>query len=115
MIRVKDHEKSLKFYQEVVGMSLLRTVENKDAKFNLYFLGYTGGKEAPTTSASGVSSTANREGILELTWNYGTEKDASFKYHNGNDEPQGFGHICKTGPTSSSATTDIRQAFPLII
>lgn len=106
MIRVKDHEKSLKFYQEVVGMSLLRTVENKDAKFNLYFLGYTGGKEVSTTSPSGVSSTADREGILELTWNYGTEKDESFKYHNGNDEPQGFGHICKTGLMLSSATTN---------
>ncbi len=29
------------------------------------------------------------------TWNYGTEKDEEFKYHNGNDKPQGFGHICK--------------------
>jgi lactoylglutathione lyase len=99
MIRVKDHEKSLKFYQEVMGMTLLRTSENKDAKFNLYFLGYPGGKDAPTTSASGVSSTADREGLLELTWNCGTEKDPNFKYHNGNDQPQGFGHICKIAPS----------------
>ena len=28
------------------------------------------------------------------TWNYGTEEDPNFKYHNGNDEPQGFGHLC---------------------
>jgi lactoylglutathione lyase len=95
MIRVKDNEKSLKFYQEVMGMTLLRTSENKDAKFNLYFLGYTEGKEAPPASETGVSSTADREGLLELTWNYGTERDPDFKYHNGNDQPQGFGHICK--------------------
>ena len=40
--------------------------------------------------------TADREGLLELTWNYGTEKDADFQYHNGNEEPQGFGHVCIT-------------------
>ncbi|KAE8453333.1 hypothetical protein EG329_011401 [Mollisiaceae sp. DMI_Dod_QoI] len=94
MIRVKDHEKSLKFYQDVFGMTLMRTSENKDAKFNLYFLGYPGGKGKPTESVNGVNPTADREGLLELTWNYGTESDPNFKYHNGNDEPQGFGHIC---------------------
>lgn len=91
MIRVKDHEKSLKFYQDIMGMTLLRTRENPDAKFNLYFLGY--GANSTEESVNGTNPHANREGILELTWNYGTENDASFKYHNGNDEPQGFGHI----------------------
>ena len=86
MIRVKDAEASLKFYQEVLGMTLIRTSENPDNKFNLYFLGYPGSSNPPTQ--------AHREGLLELTWNYGTEKDPNFKYHNGNKEPQGFGHIC---------------------
>ena len=106
MIRVKDHEKSLKFYQEVMGMLLVRTSENKDASFNLYFLGYSGGKGA-ATSASGTESTADREGLLELTWNYGTEKDAEFKYHNGNDQPQGFGHICKLTRVEVSVQADV--------
>jgi len=105
MIRVKNHEASLKFYQEIMGtspslssplapllnhttgMTLLRTSENTSAGFNLYFLGYG----SPPTNKTNPS--AHREGLLELTWNYGTEKDANFKYHNGNDEPQGFGHI----------------------
>ena len=100
MIRVKDHEKSLKFYKEVMGMELFRTSENKGANFNLYFLGYPGKKGSPTTNAEGNTITSDREGILELTYNYGTEKDADFKYHNGNDEPQGFGHICKCISTS---------------
>ncbi len=65
-------------------MKLIRTVEVAAASFNLYFLGY--GEENPNT--------ANYEGLLELTHNYGTEKEPDFKYHNGNDQPQGFGHIC---------------------
>ncbi|KAL9579892.1 MAG: hypothetical protein Q9212_004829 [Teloschistes hypoglaucus] len=89
MIRVKDHTKSLKFYQDVLGMQLLRTNEKPSANFNLYFLGYVPG-------ANNDVNTAPLEGVLELTWNYGTEKDENFKYHNGNAEPQGFGHICIT-------------------
>ncbi|CAI6331631.1 unnamed protein product [Periconia digitata] len=92
MIRVKDAEVSLKFYQETMGMQLMRKHEMESAGFNLYFLGY-GGPVAENTP-EGVSPTADHEGLLELTWNYGTEKDANFKYHDGNAEPQGFGHIC---------------------
>jgi lactoylglutathione lyase len=91
MIRVKDAEVSLKFYQDVMGMDLKRVSENSSAGFNLYFLGYG---DPAVQRADGQKSVADREGILELTWNYGTEKQADFKYHNGNDEPQGFGHIC---------------------
>lgn len=89
MLRVKDAEKSLRFYQEVLGMSLFRTHEASAAGFNLYFLGYPGDKGVPS------GDQARREGILELTWNYGTEKDEAFSYHDGNKEPQGFGHICE--------------------
>jgi lactoylglutathione lyase len=86
MLRVKDAEASLKFYQESMGMTLVRTVENPDNKFNLYFLAY--GK------APADGKTSDMEGLLELTWNYGTEKQEGPVYHNGNTAPQGFGHIC---------------------
>jgi len=92
MIRVKSQEASLKFYQETMGMTLQRVSENKEASFNLYFLGY--GAPSSEKSANGVNPTASREGLLELTWNYGTEKEEGKVYHDGNSEPQGFGHIC---------------------
>jgi lactoylglutathione lyase len=90
MIRIKDPEISLNFYKDVMGMKLLRTSES--SSFNLYFLGY--GPDAPEKTANGVNPVAGREGLLELTWNFGTEKEPDFKYHDGNAEPQGFGHIC---------------------
>ncbi|KAJ7190662.1 glyoxylase I [Mycena pura] len=95
MIRVRDHTKSIAFYSDVMGMTLKRTIESPAAKFNLYFLGY-GPAPAATDSASAPNGNPNAdlEGLLELTWNYGTESDPDFKYHNGNDAPQGFGHIC---------------------
>ncbi|QMW27634.1 hypothetical protein G4B84_002923 [Aspergillus flavus NRRL3357] len=92
MLRVKCAETSLKFYQEVMGMTLLRTAENKDAGFNLYFLGYPAGN--PKVQEDAKNPVAEWEGLLELTWNYGTEKQEGPVYHNGNAEPQGFGHIC---------------------
>jgi lactoylglutathione lyase len=91
MIRVKDAKTSLDFYQNVIGMKLHRTHKVEKGGFDLYFLGF-GNKS--NLSVEGVSPLADNEGLLELTWNYGTEKDADFKYHDGNAQPQGFGHIC---------------------
>jgi len=90
MLRVKDQEKSIAFYQDVMGMNLIRKRENPENGFNLIFLGYS---EPPQNT---TNLGWDREGLLELTYNHGTEKDADFKYHNGNDQPQGFGHIAVT-------------------
>ncbi|KAI5807405.1 Glyoxalase/Bleomycin resistance protein/Dihydroxybiphenyl dioxygenase [Peziza echinospora] len=91
MLRVRNPEHSLQFYRSVLGMSLLRVHEVPEANFNLYYLAYRrAAKEHEDHEAL-----SQREGILQLTWNYGTEIDGDFKgYHNGNDQPQGFGHIC---------------------
>lgn len=93
MLRVKSAETSLKFYQEVMGMTLLRTIENPDAAFNLYFLGYAGSNVNLKDDTK--APVMEWEGILELTWNYGTEKQEGKVYHDGNSQPQGFGHICE--------------------
>jgi lactoylglutathione lyase len=60
MIRCKDPEKSLQFYQSTLGMSLLRTVENPDGKFNLYFLGYRRPEETGEVTKEML---AGREGV----------------------------------------------------
>lgn len=93
MLRVKDREVSLKFYQEIMGMELVRTSENEASGFNLYFLAYS--KSNPPAKTGARNPVAEWEGVLELTWNYGTEKQEGKVYHDGNSEPQGFGHICK--------------------
>lgn len=82
MYRIKDPKVSLDFYKNVLGMELIDTMENDG--FTLYFLGYQHQKDVPRTK---------REGLLELTHNHGTENDDSCQYHNGNDKPQGYGHI----------------------
>lgn len=85
MLRIKDPEASLKFYTEVMGMDLID--EHDAGSFKLFFLAYN-------LPSQKDLKRGEREGILELTWNKGTEKDPNFAYHNGNDEPQGFGHTC---------------------
>ncbi len=69
MIRVIDLKKSIQFYIDVLGMTLLRQKDYPEGKFTLAFVGY--GNEAD-------------ESVIELTHNWDTEN-----YTMGN----AFGHI----------------------
>ena len=69
MLRVGDMQRSVKFYTEVLGMKLLRTTDRPDQKYSLAFVGYDG---------------EDRASVLELTYNYGTDKY---------DLGSGYGHI----------------------
>jgi len=69
MIRVGNLQRSIEFYTETLGMTLLRQREYPDGDFTLAFLGY--GDESENTA-------------LELTYNWGVES-----YEIGN----GFGHL----------------------
>ena len=96
MLRIRDPKPSLAFYQDVMGMKLFTTMEMPAGGFNVYFLGYPGKLGLPPAeAATEMQYLFKREGMLELTWNYGTEKQEGFSYHDGNKEPQGFGHICE--------------------
>jgi len=93
MLRVKDPKISLPFYTDIIGMDFIDKLEFSD--FTLYFLAFdrSGGK---STGAEKKADLLNREGILELTHNHGTEALEATPYHSGNAEPQGFGHIAIT-------------------
>ncbi|NEQ51290.1 MAG: lactoylglutathione lyase [Leptolyngbya sp. SIO3F4] len=69
MLRVGNLEKSLQFYCDVLGMTLLRQKDYPGGKFTLAFVGY--GDESDHT-------------VLELTHNWGVESY---------DLGKGYGHI----------------------
>ena len=69
MLRVGDLQRSIQFYQDVLGMRLLRTSENPEYKYSLAFLGY---------------DDEDKASVLELTYNWGVDK-----YDLGN----AYGHI----------------------
>ncbi|CAE6420978.1 unnamed protein product [Rhizoctonia solani] len=101
MIRVKDPQVSLKFYQDVLGMELVSKSEFSD--FTLYFLGYDH-SDGKATAEEKTNGRFSREGILELTHNHGTENDTDFSYASGNSDPgKGFGHI-------AISVNDVEQA-----
>ena len=70
MLRVKDLDKSLDFYTNLLGMTLLNKLEFPEGKFTLAFIGY-----GPEDTHS----------VIELTYNWDQEES----YNLGD----GYGHI----------------------
>ena len=85
MIRVGDLERSIRFYTEVLGMTLLRQQDYPDGRFTLAFVGY--GPEA-------------EQAVIELTYNYGVDRY---------DLGSGFGHIALAVEDAYVACDAIRQ------
>jgi len=59
MLRVGDLQRSIDFYTQVMGMSLLRTTDRPDQKYSLAFLGYASNPD---------------QAEIELTYNYGVDE-----------------------------------------
>lgn len=98
MIRVKDPKKSLNFYANLLGMSILRVLHFPKEKgdFSLYFVTHLSDKQKQDHSLSKESGKATKllwQPCLELTHNHGTESDDAFQYHAGQKEPVGFSHL----------------------
>ena len=104
MLRVKDPAIALDFYTRVMGLRVLRKLDFPEMSFSLYFLAHLPTDAAPPDDAGERTAwTFSQRGVLELTHNWGTESQADFKYHDGNAQPQGFGHICFSVPDLDAA------------
>lgn len=86
MLRVGDLDKSIAFYTEVLGMTLLRRKDYPEGRFTNVFVGY--GNEAEHTA-------------LELTWNWDTPSY---------DLGSGYGHIAIEVHDVYLACEQIKQA-----
>ena len=102
--RIKDPEKSLKFYCDVLGMKLIYKADFAKWGFSNYFVGYCDESKIPGDQAERRKFVLNVPGCLELTWNHGTEEDPAPRVYNtgnadtvgskdGNKVKGGFGHI----------------------
>ena len=85
MLRVGDMRRSIDFYTKVIGMRVLRTLDQPTENYTLTFLGF--GEESDSC-------------VLELTYNYGTSK-----YNVGN----AYGHIAISVDDCHAACTYIKS------
>ncbi len=84
MLRVGDLQRSIAFYTQVLGMTLLRTTERPEQKYDLAFLGYGSNPE---------------HAEIELTYNHGVER-----YELGS----AYGHIAIGVPDVSATCAAVR-------
>jgi lactoylglutathione lyase len=84
MLRVGDMQRSIKFYTQIIGMRVLRTLDQPMENYTLTFLGF--GDESSTC-------------VLELTYNYGISE-----YNMGN----AYGHIAISVDDCYAACADIK-------
>jgi len=84
MLRVGNLQRSIDFYTQVLGMTLLRTTERPEQKYSLAFVGYGSNPE---------------HAEIELTYNYGVKS-----YELGT----AFGHLALGMPDIYAACNKIR-------
>ena len=85
MLRVGNLQRSVDFYTQVLGMSLLRTTQRPDQRYDLAFVGY-----GPNP----------QHAQIELTYNYGIDR-----YEPGT----GFGHVAIGVPDVAATCAAVRE------
>ena len=84
MLRVGNLQRSIDFYTQVLGMTLLRTTKRPEQQYDLAFLGYGANPD---------------HAEIELTYNYGVDR-----YELGT----GFGHIAVGVPDVAATCEAVR-------
>jgi lactoylglutathione lyase len=87
MLRVGNLQRSIDFYTQVLGMTLLRQSENPEYKYSLAFLGFDGGNPG--------------QAEIELTYNWGVDS-----YELGT----AYGHIALGVPDVAESVAKIKAA-----
>lgn len=103
MIRVKSLGPSLHFYRQVFGFIPVYRQDFSEDAFTIVYMARVAESDIPQDDTMRYKWVLSQSGILELTWNHGTEQQKKFRYHNGNDEPRGFGHLCMVVPDITEA------------
>lgn len=96
MMRIKDPKRSLQFYSDVMGMTLVKRLDFPEMKFSLYFMAALSPEQREQWSKDHderIKQTFSRPAMLELTHNWGDQDNEALSFHSGNSEPKGFGHI----------------------
>eukprot|EP00559_Dactyliosolen_fragilissimus_P007089 CAMPEP_0184858672 /NCGR_PEP_ID=MMETSP0580-20130426/3753_1 /TAXON_ID=1118495 /ORGANISM="Dactyliosolen fragilissimus" /LENGTH=342 /DNA_ID=CAMNT_0027354957 /DNA_START=153 /DNA_END=1181 /DNA_ORIENTATION=- len=116
MLRIANPEKSLAFYRDLMGMTLIDKFDFPQYKFSLYFLTTLPKGETydliPGTQEAHDYLWSMEGTALELTHNHGTEVDSEdFKgYYPGNKEKDGFGHVAFNTDDVYSACEKLEEA-----
>ena len=101
MLRIKEPKRSLDFYVNVLGMTLVEHMDFPQYKFSLYFVGYIPKGMTLPPVGERHEFAAMLPGLIELTHNHGSEDSEGACYHTGNTYDGcegGFGHIGITCP-----------------
>jgi len=108
MVRVKNPQKSLEFYCDVLGFKLVMYREFPQWEFNVYFVAPVDAVHIPQSPEEQWQYCMNLPGCIELTWNYGSETQDGLVYNTGNADSTGvadgssvkggFGHLGITVP-----------------
>ena len=100
MLRIKDPNKSIPFYRDLLQMTVVREMHFPKEKgdFSLYFMATLTPEERkkcpdPTSPAAREFVKTLHNPVLELTHNHGTETSDEPSYHTGNADDFAFGHI----------------------